>query len=196
MKYLLPWIAIAISFLTGGHALAADVSQDTKIIGLYIQSVKQTAEEFKMHRDLIATAAVRNTNILEEKALRSEQVVQKEISVWQIIGDKDRISLFEALRFSADQVSERRRDIEVKQAEHKKLLDTAKSAADFRADKLSEAATTLTKLAEQKSTTEQAKFYVNFIKQVRKDIEENSKKNAGDVSKNAEQSLTQKNDAP
>lgn len=196
MKNLLLGIAVTGPLLTGGYAFAGDVRQDTKVIGLYIQSVKQTAEEFKLHRDLIARAALRNTNILEEKASRSEQAVLNEIAIWQIIGDKDRISLYEGLRSSSDQVLERRRDLESKQAEHKKLLDTAKSATDFRVDKLSEAATTLAKLAEQKSTTDQAKFYVDFIKQVRKDIEENSQKDAEVVSKNVEQSLTQKNDAP
>ena len=192
MKRYARWCVFIGSFAVSGNAVSQDVRQDTKVIGLYIQSVKKTAEEFKDSRDLIAKAAVRNTNILEEKTLRSEQAVQKEVTVWQITGEKERISLFDALRTAPEQLLAQRRDLDAKQAEHKKLLDAAKSAADFRVDKLAEAAATLAKLGEKRSTSDEVKFYLDFIQQVRKHIRDDLQTNASKAGTMAENDLEQK----
>lgn len=170
-------IFIAMPFALAACSISPEIRHDTIVIGLYVQSVKQSAETYKAARDIVTVADVRHTNYIDDLALDAEQRVQQEIAIWQITGDKKQANLFDGLRASPALIAKQRDEVDAARQEHKAKTAAAHSAAEFKVEKLQEAASALAKLGEEKSKKDDLGFYLSYVKSVKEQIDKTTKDN-------------------
>jgi hypothetical protein len=175
MRYLL---ALTVAFyLAGCASVPKEVRDDTRMVALYIQTVKKDAEDFKELRDLSTQARMTNIVALELKTLRTEQAIQRDLQEVEVTGDLERLKLLTAIQNASTLVLQQRQDYATKAKSAKADMENAQSAVSFQYSKLTEAAATLLRMAEGRSARDDAKFYVDFIKQVRTHVETDLKEN-------------------
>ena len=187
--------ALGLASLLTGCAAPKELRNDTRTVGLYVQTVKNDAEEFARLRDAATKARMANIAALELKTLRAEQAIQRDVHVLEIIQDKERMQLLAALRNASDLIVAQRKEYEARSAGAKSDVEKAKSALNFRISKLSETSATLLKLADDRTLREDIQFYSGFLKQVRDHVKTSLKDDAEKASKHVEDSVTKKQKA-
>ena len=145
--------------------------EDTRILGLYVQTVKADAEEFARLRDASTRARLANIAALELKTLRSEQAVQQDLQALELARDEQRLHLLKSLQNASSILLVQRRDYEAKSAQAKKEVENAKSALNFRFAQLSQTSATLVKLGEATTLREDMRFYAHFLGQLRRQLD-------------------------
>ncbi len=177
-KFSASALLFVASFVGGGaHAQTAQQLEDTKAIGLLVQSVATNLETYQKQRDAIAVASLRNRQALENLASHNEAETTGMISTWDIAGQTDRRLMFTKLRLAAD---ERLAELEKHNArakEQREELAKAHSAVSANTGKLSEASATLIEMAERPSRADQGRFFLGFAKEVRAEMKKDSEKN-------------------
>lgn len=172
-------IAVMLAVVAvAGCASPKNVREDTRVVGLYVQTVKKDLEDFSRLRDLTTKARTANIVALELKTLRAEQAIARDLQSLDLIQDKERLQLLAALQNASALIVAQRKEYEEKSAGAKADVANAKSALNFQVSKLGDAAALLIKLSENRSLRDDARFYVDFIKQVRTHVEDDLKDGA------------------
>lgn len=168
------WIALllAASAVLGACGMPDQVRKDSETLALYVNSVKQQAEEFKKGRDAIDQARLRNATLIEDSALRAEHRVLGQRTEWEITQSKERIALFDGVRNGVTQLLQQRKELSDARDASAKAVAGANSAVSFRQDKLAEVSAALAKLAEEKDAKAEFAFYKGFFKQVGQNLKD------------------------
>jgi hypothetical protein len=174
MRFALALPIVGIGVIAG-CAVPQHVRDDTKTIGLYVQTVMKDAEDFARMRDVVVKARTANIAALELKTLRAEQAIQRDLQPLEIIQDRDRLELLKALQDAPNLIIAQRREYETKALSARNEVAIAKSALNVQLSKLSEASAALLQLAEPRSLRDDMRFYVDFFKQVRAHVEKDLK---------------------
>ena len=168
----------ATAATVSGCAIPQHVRDDSRVIGLYVQAVKKDLEEFSTLRNYAVKARVANLAALELKTLRAEQANARDLQLLEIIQDDERTKLLTALRNAASLILVQRSEYDNKSSSARKDVANAKSALNLQLSKLSDTAAILLKLSENRPTTDEMQFYIDFLKQVREHIEKDLKADA------------------
>lgn len=178
MKTLAAGMALV---LTGCGAMRQDMEtarENTREIGLLVQSISQSAATFQKQRDAIAVSSKVHRDNLESLAMRYEADAYRAAAAWNVAGQKERQHSFESVREESGKLLariEEKRARELAQAQEQR--DT-RSAVLYQGTKLNEAAVALIELAEPESRKEHAKFYFSYLKDVRESIKKDSEAEA------------------
>lgn len=178
MKTLAAGMALV---LTGCGSMRQDMEtarENTREIGLLVQSISQSAATFQKQRDAIAVSSKVHRDNLESLAMRYEADAYRAAAAWNVAGQKERQHSFESVREESGKLLariEEKRARELAQAQEQR--DT-RSAVLYQGTKLNEAALALIELAEPESRKEHAKFYFSYLKDVRESIKKDSEAEA------------------
>ena len=165
-------LLLAASAALGACGMPDQVRKDSETLALYVNSVKQQAEEFKKGRDAIDHARLRTATLIEESALRAEHRVLRDRTEWEITQSKERIALFDGIRNGVTQLLQQRKELSDAREASAKAVASAKSAVSFLQDKLAEVSAALGKLAEDKDAKAEFAFYRGFFKQVGQNLKD------------------------
>lgn len=179
-KYLLLLLGLALV----GCSAPKHMREDTRVLGLYVQTVKNDAQNFSRLRDASTKARLANITALELKTLRAEQALQRDLQILQIIDDKERLRVLTTLQNASAALVAQRKEYDAKSASAKENVEKAKSALNFQLAKLTEASTALLKLGENRRLREEVEFYADFLKQLQAGLDKD-KKNVEDTTKDA-----------
>jgi hypothetical protein len=171
-------VVVCLAGTAFGCTTPQSVRDDTRVIALYVQSVKKDLEDFSALLDDAVKARTATIAALELKTLRAQQAVARDLQSLDLIQDKERAQLLVALQNAPSLILAQRKDYESKSAAANDDVTKAKSAFNFHLSKLTDTASTLLKLAENRPLKDEARFYVDFVKQVRNHVDEDLKADA------------------
>lgn len=183
MNHLYRYVVLAgLAVALGGcSSMQPDMDtarENTKEVGLLIQSISQSAAVFQKQRDAIAVSSKVQRDNLESLAMRYEADAYRASAAWNVAGQRERQHTFDSVRDESGKLLARieaRRAREL--AQEQELRDT-RSAVLVQGSKLNEAALALVELAEPESRKEKAKFYFSYLKDVREVIKNDSEAEA------------------
>jgi hypothetical protein len=141
-------------------------------LALRIDQVREDAEKFVAARTRVMKARTATLTALEANALDSEQSNQTEISYHAAAGDTAWVDLIERLRKAPDLVVQQRKDQAATAAAARAAVQNAKSAADFKTAKLTEASKALAALAKEVDDKDIAAFYIAFFTEVQTSVKD------------------------
>jgi hypothetical protein len=182
----------AFSLCLSGCASLSQVREDTKAVGLLVQSIGTSAEEYQAQRDLLARATLRNRQVLERIALRQEGDLAHVIAAWEIAGETERKRVFDAIRTQSDKVQAVREASKARMQQQETELRAAKSAVSFDLAKIASASGGLVKLGEPRSREDEARFLFGFAKELRADFVKDAAAAASAATTSANDSLSSK----
>lgn len=139
-------------------------------LALRIEQVKEDTEKFVAARTRVMKARTATLTALEANALDSEQNNQTEISYRAAAGDTAWVDLIERLRKAPDLIVQQRKDQAATAAAAQAAVQNAKSAADFKTAKLTEASRSLAALTKELDGKDAATFYIGFVKEVQESV--------------------------
>ncbi|XLZ71297.1 hypothetical protein ABT364_04845 [Massilia sp. SR12] len=152
--------------------------ENTRDIGLLVQSISQSAAAFQKQRDAIAVSSKVHRDNLESFAMRYEADAYRAAAAWNVAGQKERQHSFESVRGEADKLLARIEQKRARELAQEQELRDTRSAVLYQGTKLNEAAVALLELAEPESRKEHAKFYFSYLKDVREAIKKDSEAEA------------------
>lgn len=169
-------LAVSGCASTQGDMQAA--RENTREIALLIQSINQSTANFQQQRDAIAVSSKVQRDSLESLAMRYEADAYRAAAAWNVAGQKERKHTFEAVREESGELLSRIEDKRARELAQEKELRETRSAVLVQGAKLNEAAVALIELAEPESRKENARFYFNYLKDVRESIKNDSEAEA------------------
>lgn len=164
-------LLLACAMVMAGCASDQALRKSSGDLALRIDQISEDAEKFVAARSRVMKARTATLTALEANALDSEQSNQAEISYHAVAGDIDRVELIERLRNAADLVVQQRKDQAAARAAAEVAVQNAKSAADFKTARLTEASKALAALAEEPGEEDVIAFYMEFFMEVQKSVE-------------------------
>jgi hypothetical protein len=163
---------LACAIVIAGCASDQALRKSSGELALRVNRVSEDAEKFVAARTRVMKARTATLTALEANALDSEQSNQAEISYHAAAGDTVWVELIERLRKAPDLVVQQRKDQETATAAAQAAVQNAKSAADFKTAKLTEASNALAALAEEPDDKDVIAFYKDFFKEVQKSFKD------------------------
>lgn len=152
--------------------------ENTRDIGLLVQSISQSAATFQKQRDAIAVSSKVHRDNLESLAMRHEADAYRAAAAWNVAGQKERQHAFESVREESGKLLARIEEKRARELTQEQELRDTRSAVLYQGAKLNEAAVALIELAEPESRKEHAKFYFSYLKDVRDSIKKDSEAEA------------------
>lgn len=176
----IPATVLALS-LAGCGSMQRDMEtarENTREIGLLVQSISQSAATFQKQRDAIAVASKIQRDNLESLAMRHEADAYRAAAAWNVAGQKDRQHAYDSVRDESGKLLARIEEKRARELAQEQEQSDTRSAVLFQGAKLNEAAVALIELAEPESRKEHAKFYFSYLKDVRDSIKKDSEAEA------------------
>jgi hypothetical protein len=163
---------LLLTYAMAGCASDEALRKSSGELALRIDQVSEDAGKFVAARTRVMKARTATLAALEANALDSEQSNQTEISYHSVAGDTAWVELIERLRKAPDLVVQQRKDQAAVATAAQAAVQNAKSAADFKTAKLTEASKALARLAEEQEDKDVITFYTGFFKEVRQSVKD------------------------
>jgi hypothetical protein len=156
--------------LLAGCSTMQSARDTASVLALYTTQVKTDSGKFAAARLELDKARTANIDANEQLATRLENDNALCLKVWHLSGNEDRAKLFEGLAAATDLVATQNDQFAALRAKQAAAIAGMKSAITVQSKELDDTAKGLSALAEKPSWQDEAKFYVKYLSDVRKDI--------------------------